>query len=169
MAVEIERKFLVADDRWKQLATKSTAIRQAYIAMTDTVSVRVRIKDDAQAQLTIKSAGATRTRSEFEYPVSVDDARDMMRLRDGAVLEKRRHNVPIDGLTWEVDVFEGVLAGLVIAEVELPDENTPFRHPDWLGEEVTGDRRYYNAALSRNGAPRHGPASVQSSRASIAD
>ena len=153
MATEIEHRFLVTGDGWRAFATDSSAIRQAYIAIAEKVSVRIRINDESNAQLTIKSAEAARTRAEFEYSIPLDDARNMMRLRDGVVLEKRRHKVPIDGLTWEIDVFEGALDGLVIAEIELPDEDTPFQRPDWLGEEVTNDRRYYNASLARDGAP----------------
>ncbi len=148
MAKEIERKFLVAGEGWRERAEGGRSLRQGYLAVTEKLAVRVRILDDAEARLTFKSAEAGTTRAEFEYPIPLDDARDLLTLATGIVIEKRRHLVPLGGLTWEVDVFEGAHAGLVIAEIELPAEDTPFERPDWLGREVTEDRRYYNASLA---------------------
>lgn len=148
MAKEIERKFLVTGEGWRDRAEGSRGLRQGYLALTDKLAVRVRILDDAEALLTFKSAAPGTTRAEYEYPIPLADARELLTLATGLVIEKRRHRVPLDGLTWEVDVFEGAHAGLVIAEIELPTEDTPFTRPGWLGREVTADRRYYNASLA---------------------
>ena len=148
MAKEIERKFLVAGAGWRAQATGSRALRQGYLAQTERLAIRVRILDEAEAYLTFKSALPGTTRAEFEYPIPLDDARELLALAEGLVIEKRRHLVPLGGLTWEVDVFAGAHAGLVLAEIELPAEDTPFARPDWLGREVTGERRYYNASLA---------------------
>jgi adenylate cyclase len=149
MPTETERRFLVIGDKWKAQASRTIAIAQAYLAMNDRIAMRVRIVDDREAALTIKSAEPGASRAEFEYPIPLDDARELMALRQGHIIRKKRHVIEIAGVKWEVDVFEGVHAGLVIAEIELPegDEDIPF-HPDWLGDEVTGDRRYYNADLA---------------------
>lgn len=149
MAIEIERKFLVTGSGWRPLSKSSQRIRQAYLARTDAAVIRIRITDGTRACLTIKSAVPGTTRAEFEYAVPIGDAEDLIEMRVGLLIEKRRHRVPAgDGLIWEVDVFEGPHQGLVIAEIELPDAVTPFVRPHWLGAEVTGDRRYYNANLS---------------------
>ena len=154
MASEIERKFLVRNDGWKSAADGGTRIRQAYLATTDTCSVRARIRDETQAFVTIKSAKPGSSRDEFEYAVPVDDARAMLNLRTGDVIEKTRYRVPADELCWEIDVFGGAHAGLVVAEIELPDEDAHFDRPDWLGEDVTQDKRYYNASLALEGMPK---------------
>ena len=101
----------------------------------------------------MKSAGPAIRRHEFEYPIPLGDAEALLGLRCGRLIEKRRHVVPHGALRFEVDVFSGDLAGLVIAEIELPDETTAFVRPAWLGEEVTDDPRYANASLATNGAP----------------
>jgi adenylate cyclase len=148
MPLEIERKFLVAGTGWQSQSELSVAIRQFYLANTGAAVIRLRIIDDVEAFLTIKSAVKGSTRSEFEYPVPVEDAEAMMAMRQGVVVEKRRHIVPWGDARWEVDAFEGAHAGLVIAEIELASADAPFEHPDWLGREVTGERRYYNADLA---------------------
>lgn len=148
MATEIERKFLVIGSAWQALAARSTAVCQAYLSQLDATTIRVRIIDDAKAFLTIKSPQLGPARSEFEYSIPLEDARALMVLRIGLVIEKRRHVVQIGNDRWEVDVFEGAHAGLVIAEIELPDAGTPFNRPPWLGDEVTDDPRYYNAHLA---------------------
>lgn len=153
MAAEVERKFLVIGDAWKPKATGCKSIRQTYIASTDKAAIRVRIVDDAQAYITIKSAEAGTSRSEFEYAVPIEDAREIVKLRSGRIIEKRRYTVPMGELTWEIDVFGGDLDGLVIAEIELPRRDAPFERPDWLGKDVTDDERYYNANLAENDAP----------------
>lgn len=148
MATEVERKFLVTGDEWRDQVAHSVAIRQAYLSFTAAMAIRIRIVDDAKAFLTIKSAEPGIARSEFEYPVPLEDARGLIELRTGQVIEKRRHLVRFRGAQWEIDVFEGAHAGLVIAEIELADENAAFEHPPWLGKEVTGEARYYNVNLA---------------------
>lgn len=148
MPEEIERKFLVRGDGWRAEATGSSQLRQAYLARTGTLTARVRITDGQTARITIKSAGLGLTRQEFEYDIPLEDAQALMRLAQGRPVEKRRYTVPADGGTWEIDVFEGAHAGLVLAEIELPGEDAEVERPDWLGEEVTGDPRYYNATLA---------------------
>lgn len=148
MAKEIERKFLVSGGGWQDQVERSRVFRQAYLALTDALAVRVRIIDDAEAFLTLKSAEPGTTRSEFEYPIPLADAQALMELRRGLAIEKRRHIVPLGGQRWEVDVFEGAHDGLIIAEIELPHADAAFERPDWLGREVTGERRYYNANLA---------------------
>lgn len=160
MAAEIERKFLVRNDGWKSEADGGSRLQQAYLAATDGCAIRVRIKDETQALLTIKSAKPGSNRDEFEYAVPVDDARAMVNLRTGDVIEKTRYRVPAGDLTWEIDVFSGAHDGLVIAEIELPDESTEFARPDWLGDEVTHDKRYYNASLALKGLPESNPGRV---------
>lgn len=148
MQIEIERKFLVTGEAWRPLVREVVRIRQAYVAITDRASVRVRITDASAARLTIKSASAGRSRLELEYPIPVDDAEALLALRVGAEVSKSRHRVPAGRLVWEIDVFGGENRGLVVAEIELDDPDQPFERPGWLGAEVTGDRRYYNADLA---------------------
>ncbi|MBS0535325.1 MAG: CYTH domain-containing protein [Proteobacteria bacterium] len=152
MGVEIERKFLVASDAWRCEVASHSDIRQAYLAVSESSSVRVRIRN-AAAFLTIKSAGPAIRRDEFEYPIPLGDAEALLALRTGRLIEKRRYIVPHAGLRWEIDVFSGDLAGLVIAEIELPNETAPFARPAWLGGEVTDDARYANASLATRGPP----------------
>jgi len=148
MAKEIERKFLVTGKSWRKRADQGKSIRQAYLALTETTSVRVRIVGNAKAFLTIKSSQSGISRSEFEYPIPVKDARALMKLRTGRVIEKRRHVVKAGKTCFEVDVFKGDHSGLVIAEIELSGERIQFQRPAWLGKEVTGEKRYYNANLA---------------------
>lgn len=153
MAEEIERKFLVTSDSWKQSATGSKLLRQGYLSSNAKATVRVRTRDDREAVVTIKGAMRGLSRAEYEYAVPIEDAREMLLMADPHVVQKRRHIVPFAGLTWEVDVFEGRHAGLVLAEVELEHEAQPVELPDWVGPEVTHDDRYYNASLSRAAGP----------------
>jgi len=148
MAKEIERKFLVTGKSWRRGAGRGVSIRQAYLALTDTTSVRVRIIGNARAFLAIKSSQPGASRVEFEYPIPVKDARALMKLRTGRVIKKRRHVVKAGKDCFEVDVFKGDHSGLVIAEIELSAERAPFQRPEWLGKEVTGSKRYYNAHLA---------------------
>jgi adenylate cyclase len=148
MATEIERKFLVVGDDWRAEVAHSVVIRQAYLSFTSAMAIRIRIVDDAKAFLTIKNAEPGIARSEFEYPIPLADGHGLIELRTGQVIEKRRHLVRIGGMQWELDVFEGPHAGLVIAEIELPDKDATFERPPWLGKEVTGDARYYNVSLA---------------------
>ena len=149
MATEIERKFLVTGDGWRKLVTQQTQFRQGYLSSNAKATVRVRSMDDARAYLTIKGASRGMSRAEYEYPLPIADAREMLAMAEPHVIEKIRHLVPFEGLVWEVDVFGGHHEGLLIAEVELSSEDQHVAIPDWIGREVTDDDRYYNASLSR--------------------
>ncbi len=149
MGAEIERKFLVANDRWRVAADHGTRIVQGYLCSDIDRSVRVRISGE-QAWLTLKSGANGITRLEYEYSIPVADAEEILdQLCSGAVLRKTRYRVPNQEHIWEVDVFEGENEGLVLAEVELRAENEVFAEPDWLAGEVSFDRRYLNASLVR--------------------
>jgi adenylate cyclase len=154
MATERERKFLVVGDGWRKGVVRARAIRQAYLASTPHAAIRVRISDGVKAMLTIKSAEPGMERSEYEYEVPPADAEAMLALRTGNIIDKRRHVVPAGDLEWEIDVFTGAHAGLVLAEIELPARDSVFEKPEWLGEEVTGDRRYYNASMALEEKPK---------------
>ncbi|MDY6940518.1 MAG: CYTH domain-containing protein [Cyanobacteriota bacterium] len=148
MAVEIERKFLVVGDRWRSLAS-GVAYAQGYLTSDESKTVRVRIIGD-RGYLTIKGATTGLTRMEFEYPIPVADAREMLdRLCDRPPIEKTRYKIPIGNLVWEVDEFARENQGLILAEVELTDENQEISLPDWIGAEVSHDPRYYNANLAK--------------------
>jgi adenylate cyclase len=149
MAVEIERKFLIGNDGWRGLAVRVRQIRQGYLASGEKAGVRVRCAEGGEGTLTVKTARAGATRGEFEFSIPYADAEALLGLCEGAIVEKSRHEVPFAGFMWEIDVFQGANAGLVVAEVELEREDQAFERPGWLGEEVTHDRRYYNAALAR--------------------
>lgn len=145
--LEIERKFLVKNDHYKQSAIKVRHIRQGYLSTSIDATVRVRIVDD-EAYLTIKSRTVGATRGEWEYAVPCEDALAMIEATGCKCIEKRRYLIPeSDSLTWEVDEFLQPHNGLTIAEIELPSEDTPFKKPDWVGEEVTGDPQYYNSEI----------------------
>lgn len=152
MPQEIERKFLVESDAWRAAAGPGRRLRQAYLAETDRAVVRVRTEDGARAMLTIKSAAPGLAREELEYPVPLDHANSLVEMRQGAVLEKTRYAVSHGGHVWDVDVYDGENAGLVVAEVAVASEaeaaSVPL--PGWLGREVTGERRYYAARLSQH-------------------
>ncbi len=150
MATEIERKFLVTGDAWRDGVTASEVYRQGYLANNSSCSVRVRISDD-HAYLNIKSAQLGIFRTEYEYAIAMDDAREMLdNLCVSAVVEKTRYFVPDDGHTWEIDVFSGDNLGLIVAEIELSHGDEPFNRPEWLGEEVSHDPRYYNVYLAEH-------------------
>jgi adenylate cyclase len=147
MALEIERKFLLLDERWRSQVNTSVIMRQGYLG-GDGVSVRVRIAGE-QAWLNIKQARLGASRLEFEYPVPLHDAEELMALcRDGCI-DKTRHYIAQDGFTWEIDEFHGANEGLLVAEIELDAVGQAFARPAWLGAEVTGQERYYNVALAQ--------------------
>jgi CYTH domain-containing protein len=149
MAEEIERKFLVKRDAWRALA-KGTTYRQGYLNSAKERTVRIRTAD-AQAFITIKGMTVGATRSEYEYEIPFGDAKEMLEtLAEKPLIEKTRYKIPVGNLTWEIDEFLGENAGLIIAEVELKSEEQTFARPAWLGDEVTGDPRYYNANLIKN-------------------
>jgi adenylate cyclase len=146
MALEIERKFLVRHGVWRA-PPAGTRYRQGYLSTDPARGVRVR-RAGGQAWLTIKGKTVGISRAEYEYPIPVADAIEMLdRLCLRPLIEKTRYRVEVAGLVWEVDEFDGANAGLVIAEVELADENQRIELPDWVGREVTADPRYYNASL----------------------
>jgi adenylate cyclase len=154
VGIEIERKFLVTNDGWRAAAHAVIPMAQGYIndmAAMDSgaqkASVRVRIQGD-EAYLNIKSRELGHTRQEFDYPVPVNEARELLALCVGGMIDKRRHLVQHEGLLWEVDEFLGDNAGLVVAEVELESADQVFAMPDWAGAEVTDELRYYNLALA---------------------
>lgn len=148
MAIEIERKFLVTGAGWRDRVVRSLPMVQGYLAGDGgKASVRVRLEGDA-GKVNIKAAVIGMARAEYEYDIPADDARAILERLCVGVLEKVRHFVSHAGRTWEVDEFAGANAGLVIAELELDDERETFERPDWLGAEVTHERRYYNHALA---------------------
>src|SRR5271157_2547861 len=149
MSFEIERKFLVCGDEWRQLATKRLDIRQAYLTWENKASVRIRIIDNSSATLTVKSRPVELRRLELEYEIPVLEAEALMPLRQGSIVEKVRHRFPWGDLAWEVDVFSGENTGLIIAEIELRHEHQPIELPSWIGEEVTGKPPYYNGSLAQ--------------------
>lgn len=149
MAIEIERKFRVTSSDWKQSVVRQRSIRQAYLTKNGRISIRIRINNDRRATLTMKTSQPSRRRKEFEYDIPIADAEELLELREGAVIEKIRYDVPVGDLTWEVDVFAGENSGLLIAEVELGHEDQAVELPSWVGEEITHDQRFYNADLAR--------------------
>ncbi len=147
MAKEIERKFLVKDS-WQPQAAGIT-IAQGYLSTVPERTVRVRIKGD-KGYLTIKGKNQGISRAEFEYEIPLADAEELLKLAEQPILSKVRYLEQHGNRLWEIDVFAGENQGLVVAEVELPDEGADFSRPDWLGQEVSGDVRYYNANLIKN-------------------
>lgn len=149
MGIEIERKFLVRDDRWKAKG-QGTLLRQGYLSSAPERIVRVRVEGEA-AMLTIKGRTTGATRGEWEYAIPLTDAQILLdSLCERPIIEKYRYRISYDGMTWEVDEFLGENAGLVVAEIELDAEDQAFAKPNWIGEEVTHDARYYNANLIRH-------------------
>lgn len=145
MAIEIERKFLVRGDEWRQ--TEPVRISQGYLNRNKDCTVRVRIAGSS-AYLTVKGRTLGLSRSEFEYTIPVADAEQLLLLCEGPLIEKYRHVLVYGTTRWEVDEFLGDNAGLVIAEVELKREDQSFDQPDWLLQEVTQDQKYHNSNLS---------------------
>lgn len=150
MAQEIERKFLVDGD-FRSEAFKAVRITQGYLSSVSERTVRVRVKDD-KGYITVKGVGDESgvSRFEWEKEIPVDDARELLRICEPGVIDKTRYLVEAGSHTFEVDEFYGDNEGLTVAEVELSDPNEAFGKPSWLGEEVTGDKRYYNSFLSRH-------------------
>jgi adenylate cyclase len=148
VGIEIERKFLVVNDGWREAVVGSTRYRQGYLSRSATASVRVRT-DGARARLNIKSTADGIHRSEYEYPIPLADAEEMLdRLALPPLIVKTRHLVDYGGRRWEVDVFEAENAGLVLAEIEIESADADVALPPWVGAEVSSDPRYYNTSLS---------------------
>ena len=151
MALEIERKFLVLDDSYKHEAFSKSHIQQGYICSERGRTVRIRIRNE-RAYITIKgpSLNGGLSRYEFEQEIPLDDARKLLTLCDPGIIDKTRWLVKAGSHTFEVDEFAGDNAGLTVAEVELASEDEAFEKPAFIGQEVTGDRRYYNSQLRVN-------------------
>lgn len=147
MAIEIERKFLLTDDSWRDAVGEGVRMSQGYLSKQRGRTVRVRVAGE-QAWLTIKGESKGISRAEFEYDIPLAEAVQLLELCEPSVIDKTRYEVPFAGHVWEVDVFHGENEGLVVAEIELADENEPFEKPPWVGEDVSDDRRYANSVLS---------------------
>jgi adenylate cyclase len=149
MGKEIEKKFLVTSDQWRQLA-QGTVYRQGYLSVVKERVVRVRTIGDT-GYLTIKGITVGASRLEYEYEISVSDSNEMLdQLCQKPIIEKKRYKVEFEGLIWEIDEFFGDNNGLIVAEVELEDENQEFEKPKWIGQEVTSDPRYFNSNLTKH-------------------
>ena len=147
MGIEIERKFLLRKDDWRAEADAGTRFCQGYFAGPQRASIRVRIEGKS-ANINIKSAELGIRRLEYEYEIPLDEAEQMLNsLCEKPLIDKTRYHVSYAGFVWEVDVFEGENVGMVVAEIELPSEETSFAKPEWIGEEVSDDPRYYNVSL----------------------
>jgi len=149
MGEEIERKFLVAGDGWR-VAAAGTAYRQGFLSTEPERTVRIRVAGD-RGTITIKGKNIGARRAEFEYEIPMTDAQRMLdTLCKRPLIEKVRYRLAVGPHTWEIDVFEGDNAGLVVAEIELGSEDEAFDRPEWVGEEVTDDPRYFNSSLVGN-------------------
>lgn len=149
MSIEIERKFLVRGEEWKTWS-KPVLLRQGYLSSAPERVVRVRIEGD-EAMLTIKGRNVGAARNEWEYPIPIKDASVLLdQLCEQPLIEKYRYRIEYRGFIWEIDEFFGENTGLVVAEIELQSEDQAFDKPDWIGDEVTHDPRYFNANLIRH-------------------
>jgi len=150
MAQEIERKFLVLNESWREDAGPGVYISQGYLGNAKGASVRVRV-EGTRANINIKGATLGISRTEYEYPIPIGEALEMLKnLCLKPLIEKSRYKVKVGGHIWEVDLFEGDNAGLIVAEVELESEDQPFEKPAWAGDEVSDDPRYYNVCLVKH-------------------
>ena len=147
MGKEIERKFRVKEDTWRNV--KGTKYRQGYLNSAKERNVRVRTMED-KAYLTIKGIAIGVSRMEFEYEIPLQDAEELLEICEKPLIEKTRYKVQEGGFVWEVDEFFRENQGLIVAELELESEDQEFPKPDWVGEEVTGDPRYFNSNLIKN-------------------
>lgn len=146
MSQEIERKFLLKNTDWENLVEKQTSIKQGYLNSNKYRNVRVRITNNL-AVLTVKGITQNMTRQEFEYEIPLEDAQALLSLCEKPLIEKTRYIVPYGNKIWEIDKFYGDNQGLIVAEIELSNEKEVFTIPNWVGEEVTQDTRYYNSSL----------------------
>lgn len=150
MPLEIERKFLLRSDEWRDQARSRVLMRQGYLSSGSRCSIRARVAGDT-AWLNLKAKRSGMTRLEYEYPIPVAEANEILdELCDGPLIEKYRHEVAQGAHVWEIDEFLGSNAGLIVAEIELDSESESFERPMWLGEEVTTDERYYNFNLAKH-------------------
>lgn len=146
MALEIEHKYLVVNDRYKDIAFRCVDIRQGYLNRLPERTIRVRTVDD-RGFLTVKGKNKGDVRLEFEYEIPYADAVSLLKLCEPGIVEKNRYYVDYKGLTWEIDEFHGQREGLVVAEVEIPESGFEYEKPSFIGKNVTGDPRYYNSNL----------------------
>ncbi len=147
MAIEIERKFLLINDNWREDADDGIHIVQGYMSSNEKSSVRIRINGET-ANINIKSKTLGVERSEYEYPIPLQEAREMLEnLCDKPFIDKTRYHVEFEGHEWELDVFCGDNEGLIVAEIELEDADQLIKLPDWVGKEVSDDPKYYNVCL----------------------
>lgn len=150
MPLEIEHKYLVRKDLWYAVQKPpGVDIRQGYLLTDPNKTIRVRTTG-TEAYLTIKGASHDASRGEYEYPIPLADADELLRLCSSPLIEKVRYRIEYAGKTWEVDEFFGENEGLILAEIELVSTGEKYEKPSWVGEEVTGDKRYYNAYLAQH-------------------
>ena len=149
MALEIERKFLLKNDNWKALVKEEFLIKQGYLNSAKERTVRIRTYGD-KGVITIKGKTNNLTRKEFEYAIPLTEALQMLEIAEKPLIEKTRFIVINNGNTWEIDVFEGMNKGLLVAEIELESESEKFEIPEWIGQEVSTDPKYYNACLIKH-------------------
>ena len=146
MGIEIERKFLLSSEAWRELG-EPVLLRQGYLSSNADRVVRVRTEGD-KGTITIKGRSSGAARGEWEYDIPLQDANELLeRLSEKPLIEKYRRRIAFAGNVWEVDEFFGENAGLAFAEIELESEDQAFEKPAWIGDEVTDDRRYYNSSL----------------------
>jgi adenylate cyclase len=148
MGVEIERKFLLDGDGWRALG-QPVLLRQGYLSLDPARVVRVRV-EGGKAYITIKGKSKGASRGEWEYPIPLTDANELLKLSEQPIIEKYRRQIEFAGNEWEVDEFTGANQGLLLAEIELDSEDQAFDKPDWIGEDVTHDKRYYNSNLVKH-------------------
>ncbi len=146
MGIEIERKFLLTGEDWKENIKSKTEIKQGYLNTDKTRTVRVRIRAN-KGYLTIKGKSNTISRPEYEYEIPYSDALELLKLCDKPIIAKHRYEVEYKNHLWEIDVFEDENKGLIFAEIELNSENETFEKPSWIGKEVSKDSRYHNSSL----------------------
>ena len=149
MTVEIERRFLLADDSWREVADEPLVLQQGYLSVEKERTIRVRIIG-SQAWPTLKGYISDMTRSEFEYEIPLAHAQAMMADMCPFKMEKYRYRVEFEGFVYEIDEYFGDNAPLIVAEIELPSEDTEFPKPSWLGQEITSDGKFTNAYLSKH-------------------
>ncbi|MBL4677027.1 MAG: CYTH domain-containing protein [Mucilaginibacter sp.] len=148
MGIEIERKFLINHEKWNKLDKPTGKLyKQGYILNEENRTVRIRVTDNA-AYITLKGKSEGISRSEYEYQIPKDNGEQILEQFAISSLEKTRYNINYNGHLWEIDVFDGDNKGLIVAEIELENEDEPFEKPDWVTEEVSYDSRYTNALLS---------------------
>lgn len=146
MAFEIEHKYLVVNDTFRSMATGKIEIRQGYLNRNPDRTVRIRTMGN-KGFLTVKSRNHGAKRLEFEYEIPLEDAKQILNLAEPGIVEKTRYLVPFDGLLWEIDEFHGSLNGVIVAEVEIPDDGIVYNKPPFIGADITGNPDYYNSNL----------------------